>query len=181
MARFHSLCASLITSPATPAPVPDPRLQPLAAKELWPNFSHARLLLGASESFSQRTFSFDLGREGFPMTERAGSGSSAGFGAPFLSAFDARLSRLGLAWGGGCAGVAEAVQLAVPLILRFVPGSRARPLGVALGTLERWAAGPRRSLERKVSWHKFRGGGRSRCCPGVEGGEASRHRLVSSP
>lgn len=63
------------------------------------------------------------------MTERAGSGSSAGFGAPFLSAFDARLSRLGLAWGGGCAGVAEAVQLAVPLILRFVPGTAVPPLG----------------------------------------------------
>lgn len=31
-----------------------------------------------------------------------------------------------------------------------VPGSGTRPLGVALGTLERWAAGPRRSLERKL-------------------------------
>lgn len=30
------------------------------------------------------------------------------------------------------------------------PGSRARPLGVALRTLERWAAGPRLSLERKL-------------------------------
>ena len=30
------------------------------------------------------------------------------------------------------------------------PGSRARPLGVALRSLERWAAGPRLSLERKL-------------------------------
>ncbi|CAD7672471.1 unnamed protein product [Nyctereutes procyonoides] len=61
-ARFHSACAPLTAGPATPAPVPDPRAPPL--------------LLGAAGSFSQRTFSFDLGRERFAVTERSGSRSS---------------------------------------------------------------------------------------------------------
>ncbi|XP_027467717.1 uncharacterized protein LOC113932615 [Zalophus californianus] len=193
VARFHTLCAPLITSPATPARVTDPRAQPPAAKELWPNFSQPKLLLSASESFSQRTFSFDLGRERVPVTERTDHGSSAGFGALLLSALGACLPLPERAWGAGCAGVAEALRLAIPLILRFVPGTavpgaslpgpsgeahrgrvpagglpqepdrmngkgtgergsrpRPRPLGVALRTLERCAAGPRGSLERKL-------------------------------
>lgn len=223
MARFHTLCAPLITSPATPARVTDPRAQPPAAKELWPNFSQPKLLLSASESFSQRTFSFDLGRERVPVTERTDHGSSAGFGALLLSALGACLPLPERAWGAGCAGVAEALRLAVPLILRFVPGTavpeaslpgpsgeaprpgaggRAAPgagpnewerdgrAGVAAaaaaaggrpahpGALRRGTA---REPGAKVSWDKFRGGKHSCCCPGADGVEGSRHRLVSNP
>lgn len=117
--------------------------------------------------------------------------------------------------------MAEALRLAVPLILRFVPGAAipepslpgargeaARPgaggaaapgagpnewerdarAGVAgaaaggrpahLGALGRGTA-PEPGA--KVSWDKFRGGERSCCCPGAEGGEGSRHRPVSNP
>lgn len=76
-----------------PCARPRPRAQPPAAKELWPNFCQTGLLLSASESFSQRTFSFDSERERFAVTERAGSRSSAGSGAPLLSALGACLPR----------------------------------------------------------------------------------------
>lgn len=69
VARFHSLRARIVTSPAPPEPSPDPRPQPSASRELGPNFSQPPLLSGASESFSPRTFSFDLGRRRVLLVE----------------------------------------------------------------------------------------------------------------
>lgn len=192
MARFHSLCALIVTSPAPPGPSPDPRPQPPASEELWPNFSQPPLLFGASESFSPRTFSFDLGRKGFLLIERWGSCFSARLGTPLLSAAAlsylsgsrraevccARCPRLSsslfapsLAWcrstGTPDPSLPEirraarkrgAHDRAVPGAERNEwnrteePGSWPRPLGVALRTRKRGAAGQRRQPGAKVSW-----------------------------
>lgn len=130
VAHFHSLCAPIVTSPAPPGPSSDPRPQPPASKELWPNFSQPPLLFGASESFSPRTFSFDLGRKGFLLIERWDSCFSARLGTPLLSA-----SALSYLSGSRraevcCARVSEALQLAVRSIPRLVPQywhSRSQP------------------------------------------------------
>lgn len=129
MARFHSLRAPIVTSPAPPGPSPDPRPQPSASIELWPNFSQLPLLFGASESFSPRTFSFDLGRRRVLLIERWGSCFSARLGTPLLSAW--ALSYPSGSWRAVCcARVSEALQLAVRSIPRLVPRhwhSRSQP------------------------------------------------------
>lgn len=183
MARLHPLCAPLVTGPATPARVPGPRAQPPAAKELRPSFSPPALP-PALRKVLAKNFLFRLGARKARDDGEGGSSSSAGVRALLVPALGARAPRPELAWGGGGAGVAAALRLALPLVLRFVPGpavpgprreaprpvpaagpprararmngrrtggpgSRARPLGVALGSLERGAAGPRRSPEPK--------------------------------
>lgn len=91
-------------SPGTPGPAPDPYPQPPASKELWLNFSQPPLLLGASESFSPRTFSFDLERERFLVTLRWGSCFSTRLGTLLLSARGAFLRRWERVSGGGLRG-----------------------------------------------------------------------------
>lgn len=102
-------------SPATPGPTPDPYPQPPASKELWLNFSQPPLLLGASESFSPGTFSFDLERERFLVTLRWGSCFSTRLGTLLLSALGAFLRRWERAWGGGLRGAVQGAPARGPL------------------------------------------------------------------
>ena len=71
---------------------PPPGTCPAASsleKTLAESLSQPPLLFRALETFSQRTFSFDLGRETFLVTER----SSAGVGAQLLAALAFTYSR----------------------------------------------------------------------------------------
>ncbi|XP_046932411.1 translation initiation factor IF-2-like [Lynx rufus] len=118
------------------------------------------------------TLAAPSGDRRFPATETSGSGASTGSGALLLLALGACLPLPERAWGApsrapplpsaAFPGPAERHRGRVPAEGlpqgpermngkgTGEPGCRARPLGVALRSLERRAAGPRRSRERKL-------------------------------